>query len=418
MAPNTAQSLPNELIAQILGYLDTPPYFEPRLHHDPDRLVPEVGKLPKDAPEKNLKNVSLVCRQWRRSVLPLLFRHVAWSFSRLAKPSRADPEAFAASEIEFLAFLRSEGLARNVESLTIIINHARNMHDSPDVLVWGVVAGNLDLYDTWDNNWFWHVLFKYLDPLRITLIAHPSVLASLLSRAIDLSSDWLFKSELHILSLSRPSGSSQPGDASTIPIPSGLPSQDPDYPARGSCLPCDLFSIRKWTSLLINEGSSISAYATYEYFHHATPSICRFLLDQPDPSFSLFLEGTLVSLSYIAIFPLSGHVIYSLLNILPPTVQHLYIQTLPRNQDVLGDGSMPASVDISDPWLEHKAIHDHLKQWLFAPQGPPGRLGNVKVFETRDADSEAFKPTFNAIAASSLKSWKVASPGVLVRKLV
>ena len=419
MAPSTIQSLPNELLAHILGYLDAPSYFEPRLRDDPDKLVPEAGKLPEEAPGKDLKNASLVCRLWRRSVLPLLFRYVAWSFSSLAKPAAADPEAAAASEIEieFLAFLHSEGLARTVESLTIIINHARTNVDSPDVLRWGVVGGSLDLYHTWDNNWFWHALFQHLDPLRITLIAHPSVLAALLSRTIDLTSAWLFKSELHILSLSRPSGSSQPADASTIPIPSGLPSQSPHHSALFPYShPCDLFSIRKWTSILINEGSSISAYATYEYFHHVTPSTCHFLFNQSDPSFSPFLEGTLTSLSYIAIFPLSDHVISSLLTVLPPSVHYLYVQILPRNQDVLGDGGMPASADASDPWLEHTDICFHITRSLLVPQGTPGRYDDVRVFETGDADSEEFQRTFNDIGESGMADWKVASPGVLVRK--
>lgn len=426
-------NLPNELVAHILSFLDSEADLQRRIYQDPAKLTRPVSS----GPDTPLKNASLVCRLWRTSVMKFLFRHVVWSFWRFYKPVTQD----IASEIEILSFIRRNNLSPTIESFTILIDIPRGSGQNryADDQFWGVLppaahqpetpmSWNLlwsvldDQRDNehggtrsersdedrtrthWDNNWLWHTIFDVIDPLRVTLISSIDILASLLSRTVDLSSYWAFNSTYYIVSLSRSSHSAGQKRGSDL-----LPSQLSGLRNR---IPCDLFHIREWTSLLINEGSFASVYSTYEFFHYSAATLLPAIFDASDPSFSGIYEN-LKSLSYIATFPLSHHMSDYLIPNCPP-VEHLYVQLMPKNRDFWESRSL-ARVNLSDLWLECDTSYALLVRQMLEPVPQQG-WQKLKVFETGDTPAEGVwrMNTYDA-HINGVNGWREASEGVFVK---
>lgn len=430
--PPTMQHLPNELIAHILSYLDSDSSLERGLYRDPSKISRPVHSG-KDTP---LKNASLVCRTWRRSVTHLLFRHVVWCFHRFYKPTCQDIVA----GIDVLDFLRRSGVSKHVESFTIFIDIPRGsgQHRYADGQFWGLLPpeshqperpmswnllwsvlsqepqradqGGQERSEEergrqhWDNNWLWHALFDVIEPLRVTLISSPDLVASLLSRTVDLSSDWAFNSTYYIISLSRESDISDLHKRTNA-----LPSESP---VRESHLPTDLFAIRDWTSLFINEGSFAPVYSTYEFFHYSPATLLPVIFEPTDTSFNV-MDLTLKSLSYIAIFPLSHHINDFLLANCPP-VEHLFVQLMPKNPDFWESDGL-SRVILSDLWLECDAAYSILMRRILDPVPQPG-WEQLKVFESGDAPSEGvWRTGFYDTYIDGVNGWREESEGVFIR---
>ncbi|KAJ4267723.1 hypothetical protein NW762_003838 [Fusarium torreyae] len=425
-------NLPNELVSHILSFLDSESNLQSRIYQDPAKLSRPI----KSGPNTPLKNASLVCRLWRRSVLSFLFRHVVWSFARFYKPVVHD----IASEIEVLDFLRRNNLSSIVESFTILIDLPRGSGPNryADGQFWGLLPpqsrqpdnpmswnllfsvlqddqrnnGHVDTRaeedrarSLWDNNWLWHTIFDIIDPLRITLVSSTDLLASLLSRTVDSSSNWAFNCTYYIISLSRPSHSLGQKRRADL-----LPSQ---LSGARSRIPCDLFHIGDWTSLLVNEGSFASVYSTYEFFHYSAATLLPVIFDTTDPSFNILCEN-LNSLSYVATFPLSHHIADFLIPHCPP-VEHLYVQLMPKSRDFWESNSL-SRVDLSDLWLECDTSYSLLVRQLLEPVPQQG-WQKLKVFETGDAPAEGVwrMNTYDA-HINGVNGWSEESEGVFVKE--
>jgi len=72
------QYLPEEVIAQIVSYLDEPPISVTHIRHEP---TPALFT----SPEHPLKIISLTCKTIRRIALPLLFRHIIFNAGHCMK---------------------------------------------------------------------------------------------------------------------------------------------------------------------------------------------------------------------------------------------------------------------------------------------------------------------------------------------
>ncbi|KAM0239809.1 hypothetical protein ACHAPO_002783 [Fusarium lateritium] len=433
----TMHNLPVELVTHILTFIDPKADLQSRIYQDPAKLSRPVSS----GPNTPLKNASLVCRLWRTSLLKPLFRHVVWSFWRFYKPITQD----IVSEIQVLSFIRRNNLSSTVESFTILVDvplKSGQIQDA-DNQFWGVLPpaelqpetrpsmywfesvpdneGNGDHEEIrheeirhnedsvqvhWDNNWLWHTIFNVIDPLRITLISPIETLASFLSRSVDLSSNWAFDSTYHVLSLSRPSRS--PGSKRGSDL---LPSQQPGLRDR---IPCDLFHIRDWHSLLINEGSFAPVYSTYEFFHYSAPTILPAIFSDSDTSFSVMREN-LKSLSYIATFPLSHQISDFLIPHCPP-IEHLFVQFMPKDRDFWESSSL-AKVNLSDLWLECDTSYALLVRQLLQPVPQQG-WENLRVFESGDKPAEGVwrMNTYDA-QINGVNGWKEESEGVFVKNV-
>ncbi|KAK7431754.1 hypothetical protein QQZ08_001692 [Neonectria magnoliae] len=444
------QRLPNELLVHVLGFLDSPSHMQDDLRNDPTNISRPGVATGVDTP---IKNASLVCRLWRQSALQLLFRHVVWSFQRFYKPTDSD----IVSKIPILDFLKRNGLSKNVESFTILIDPPKgtgnfryadgefwgllppeNCPPQPPMswnLLWSVISAepqrtpthrpaSADGHDAretdaaarshWDNNWLWCTIFGQLDPLRITLISSADIISSLLSRSVDLTSEWAFNSHYHIVSLSRASRSTHQRDgnsASTSASPSSLlPSNEQRTP--GDPIPSDLFSIRDWTSLLVNEGSFVPVYSTYEFFHYSAPTLLPVILNPSDSSFN-HLQKTLHSFSYIGAFPLSRHIEEVVLPYCPP-VEHFYLQIMPRDLGFWQNSNL-AHVDITDLWLECDTAYSFIMGDVFA-RNVKSRWKKLEVFESGDAAmEEAWVMAMQYVHVHGLNGWKMLKEGYFVR---
>lgn len=450
MAPMTISQLPSELLLYIFDFLDEPPASDQRQYDDPahiPRPITTDDKPNRDVTRShndtghfrgNIKSASLVCHLWRHCLLPLLFRDVVWRFQHITRPSEREDPLDTVEGLEFLRFLTRAGLSHYVDNLTIIIDYPESEigEDTRHHANWGILPSHCPAPDNrgfnngfiapestsdtpskcHSNDWLWQTIFDKLDPLSINLISSPAILASLLGRPINLSGSWIFRQQFHILSLSRPAAQRQQratniDDSTTTPPNLQLSNRAP-LPATSHC---SLFGIRPWNSLLLNEGSSVKVYTTYEYFHHTPPSLLPALLDSNDESMQPLLKNTLRSFSYIAIFPLASHITNILIPHVP-ALERFYIQIVPRAPSFAEADYRHPAMDISDLWMERNTAYAQLVMAIFDPP-PLGLWNSLQYFESGDAvDREAWEQAVRYVVFAAGAMWKVAGEGKFVRR--
>ncbi|KAK3370401.1 hypothetical protein B0H63DRAFT_486938 [Podospora didyma] len=467
-------SLPPELLSDIFGYLAPEPSVT-RFHGQPGAdMFTSLG-------EQTLKNVSLVNKRWRATSMPLLFCHALWHLDRW-EPIVTDK----VERIPFLRFIRDNDLGRHVDTLTLVFPNAtlqrdegrlrlpedsgssltRNGQPSPrrvhtrssncENWVGPRQYSERHLTFTDDNNRVWALLFTLMDPRTFTIVAAPQILAKMFSRGLYLGDAWSFnRGELHLISLSCETRSPPPPISQLElldvwdPIPRGPFCQC----NRSRPRPCDLFTIRPWTSALLNEGSFTRVYKTYEFFLRRPPSILEALLGYGDrPNAEPLIPDTVKSFSYVAVFPLSTH--FNHLVTYLPHVEHLFIQLVPRD-DIFSSANTEEmrNVQASDLWMERNscyslvmrellssAVMDQdddddddddddiqiaVEQQTFEPFShnpasvtPPPRKANwrlLKEFESGDAaDREAWEMAVHYVNSSG-SAWTVEREGVFVK---
>lgn len=449
--------LPAELLSHIFSFLDGVAPSDQRLHDQPH------ANILRDPQSQTLKNISLVSRQWRATVLPLVFRNVVWYLDRF-ELMQADHLQHAPSAIPLLHFIREHSLASYVKSLTLVISCTPTTGNgdvglyrrgdgsghygySPDPLqppspLRRGAGAERDLIFNEDSNWLWNLLFGVVNPLRFTLVASPRMLASLLARMLFLGDEWSFNQSHHILSLSRHSQNRASTAVVTVrevadtdanavevdtlsfaatptPAPAPAPAPRPSSSssssfARPSRTPCALFTVRPWTSLLLNEGSSTRVYKTYEYFHKRPPSLLGALLGAESfPNDAALIPPTVRSLSYVGIFPLSSHV-NTLVQFLP-RIERLFIQLVPRN-DILKDRREMDHLDMDDLWAERNMSYGRIMPKLFDSSNAAGNWRFLGEFESGDAaDRESWDIAVDYVAANTAE-WRVDREGVFVKR--
>lgn len=359
MTTTSIHALPTEMLSHIFSFLDSPAPSDERLHDQPHA---HMLKEP-DLSSQNLKNLSLVSKQWRATVLPLLFRNAIWYLDQ-SDLSLVDLEQSSGphSMIPLLSFVRDNNLTSYVKTLTLVvvkstrvrstgaggieINRSGDSETSPDPFGPLNRAGReRDMVFNQDTNWLWNLIFDLLDPLRFTIIASPRTLASLLARMLFLGDAWSFYQSHHVLSLSRSQTKVASADGefevgatheeegqstSHAPASAAQSSLSSSIPIPAKRIPCDLFTIRPWQALLLNEGSSTRVYKTYEYYHRRPPSMLGALLGAEEfPNDEPLIPSTIRDLSYVGIFPLSTHFNTLVQNL--PRVDRLFVQLVPRN---------------------------------------------------------------------------------------
>ncbi|KAK3681322.1 F-box domain-containing protein [Podospora appendiculata] len=443
MAPATIASLPPELLALVFHHVAETAPSEVRLHDQPKTDFLQD-------PNRPLKHASLVSWHWRTIALPILFCHVVWTldwwdmYHVVEQGRRRDPF----ERLPLLGFLSDRGLGRHVDTLTIIItNHMRGTTSSPPPTTGSQASGSSSHLATYfeDNNWVWDLLFSVVDPRRFTLVATPKILARLLSRMLFIGDAWSFNiNPLHVLSLSRPTKGPLPSSSSSSsppPTTTATSSKNPNPPQAATTR---LFTIRPWTGLLLNEGSSTRVYRTYEFFLRRPPSILGALLGSEEaPNDTLLIPRTVTSLSYVAIFPLSSH--FTTLVSHLPRLDRLFVQLVPQDDLLLSADEMH-HVQPSDLWMERNSCYSLAISWLMAGPAPvddedfdmhsetemeteehevdagggPQTENNwrhLREFASGDAaDVEAWEMAVKTLCGGDGSQWRVEREGVFVRR--
>lgn len=305
MATTYTPSIPSDILHIVFSFLDRVPELEAHdLYNQPCKYVSKALSLPGTSSSGRcwIKNASLVCWQWRMVILQLLFRHIRWRTDCITRPG---PKGSIINSIPFLKFLCDHNIKEGVKSITILLHHSlggpresvkppRDAHKyktyPPGVRGAGYGETHIPK-EVRDNNWLWEALFSQMNPQRITLISSPALILSLLGRSVRIRHGTVFMPEYSMFSLSRAS-------KSDTPLCPGYPP-----PSRPGAPSCNLFTLRQWTTLHINEGSGAHIWnKPYSRLNTFCVSLTHVLLDTWDPSLSPLLNN-LNTLAYINIHP-------------------------------------------------------------------------------------------------------------------
>ncbi|MCJ1278737.1 hypothetical protein MMC21_006554 [Puttea exsequens] len=192
------------------------------------------------------------------------------------------------------------------------------------------------------------LILKFLNPEILILLLPLKAFELLIPYQLDLTDAWAFKAPYHILLLS------QTGSPDLHPSPEYLRSAQPLHQSNDDFFqPGNILAARRWTSMTCNEGSSISVFSVYEYYHKRSPSILV-------PAFEADRKRLCVSLThvtsfdFIAVFPstygrsITTECLREMVNL-----QILRVQCAPTsNNNVLDDQTRLGTCQRSDLWAE------------------------------------------------------------------
>lgn len=308
--------LPTELLNHVFAHLDIAP--PSRRHFD---SLPTFHRS--SQAEQILKNISLVSHRFRKVVLHRLFTHL-----------RVD----AGSVKRLLQFINQADISLKVESIVV------------EVLSRTYVSG--------EPLW-WCQLLDQVPASRIIVHCEPEAYNVLFNLQVNLNDSWAFKVHCQYIEFRQP--------------------QDLSH----RTIPCDaetgLFAAKSWQALRINEGSSLAAYTSYEYFLKKHPSLLasleQYLSVSPQVLHELAgyehaLAGSssmliatagmfenLHTFSYTAIFPFYNHVdeIMKCVRRMK-NLRCLFVKLCPdAGSTILEDAVHDAKghIDLNDPWSEY-----------------------------------------------------------------
>ncbi|KAL2813138.1 hypothetical protein BJX63DRAFT_421433 [Aspergillus granulosus] len=341
------QSLPNELLDEIILLLSTPPPSSYRLHRPPSLNITKSGN-------RDLKNLSLTCSRLLDLVRPRLVSHTYLELRDLDK---------------YLAFVSSD-LYRYV--ISVVVNGDAVSDD----------------YEGFGPLW-WQRLLQSVRPLRFTIIAPPSFIKGMLGMQIPEEHGWAFEIQLQLLQLECE------GRAPTsAPAPALQVKEQPN-----------LLDFLPWSCMLFNESSSLKAYNHYEYFLYQVPSLfhrwsssasAQSSLKQPH--LSLTLEN-LTSFTYVAVFPFYNHVQLVLDAVeLMTNLRSLSMQLGPSRDDRVTELEQRGSMDPSDPWMELATGYSLIAHAV----RDLGRTSCLSVFTACDYEVEAVRTELDVILGDIL----------------
>jgi hypothetical protein len=443
--PTTIEDLPNELLANIIAHLDTPaPSTSHSALHDEPTLEITHSK------NTYLKSFSRVSKLWRQTAIPLLFKHPRY----ILKYTQEEDKPILNDLIgPFLKFAQEHQLAKIITTFTLVVRE-KKISNCPD---------NRKRTGEFDS--FWRALFRVIDPTTVLIAAPAEALGALTSTRIHTSDDWTFNCPCHYLRLQR---KARPTDTLTVKpepreedsfintLPRGLfpenlsevghvHSSSPASPStevftfqsqfeeRAEMLEeiryaieAEIFDLKPWTSLLLNEGSSLRAYSTWQWWERRPPSVgemplllnsCILNVFQilhnlvGDEEITALIRPGIKDFEYICIFPMASH--FSRLSSALPRLDRLYIQLVPRN-GILENKRQMKGIEPEDLWMERNNCYALLMRELFS-QPPEGNYRHLKIFESGDAaDKDAWAMAVEFIKRAG-SEWRVESDGVLVK---
>lgn len=433
----TLGDLPLELVDQIISYLDTtPPSFE--------KIVLEPSLDLTVSKDKPLKNLARTSQGLRRIVLPYLFRYtrlhlglegstVSVRDAGLHGPTHSDNETHIKSETTrplqipcpcrqatttynevarppqpdhrpYLEFVTSQNLQKHVTSL--VISTAVDAYLEDPSSRYPCCDTNLAGIPGLRTVTFWKDIFSVLNPSRLVLLAPPPSLAYFLDMPISMKDAWAFEIPYQLLELRQHDNLC--AGLRAVPIETSR-----DHEKGGIC------SLRegRWEHLLLNEGSHLKAYSTYEYFFQDAPSISNELLTMVGCYRGK--ERRLTSFTYISIFPSYNHMekIYGNLGVVSPELAlirpasiHLKLAPDPL-ENLLGNPKRQGRADLNDCWSEFESSY----QILAYTAKQLGRAGHLKSVSSGDYHAEAIKAIVNRYMGTELHGWTRSGLGAWTR---
>ena len=312
--PKTLGDLPLELVERIVDFLDVEEKPSSRsIRQEPSSAIIYSDTQP-------LKCLSTTCRSLRKLTMDKLFKFMVL---KMYAQMDIQMDPYRRTEIkEFMNFVARNRLHLRVQSVVVQFILQTSM-------------GQIDLNEGFAG----HVcsqIMDLLEPETLTIVTPPSIMPYLAADGYlgpDQADDWAFDTPLHVLTCTRPSK---------------LPTSETGW----------IMSRQQgswegpWSSITLNEGSSIKVYSSYEYYLKRTPSLFR------SRSFQRLIRwnwsSTLRSFEYIAIFPIAPH-IHEAFRILRSLdlLEVLSVQFAPHgSSDIISDNERIGKCQISDLWME------------------------------------------------------------------
>lgn len=327
--------LPPELIHHTVSFLR--PYETPSRYH----LHEEPSKLLSSSTHQPLKKLSQTCRFLHDLCFPYIFSAL--------KANIEDISSFA-------AFVQSHDLVEKVESLMICSIESRTR---------ALTDGSLKPDQVFSKpNWtrFFAVL-DTISPRSLTLVLPPAAYEYLLPYKLNLKDTWAFNIAHQVLHLDQ-----------------GLDTVQPSSTARPTTIP-NIFCSRPWSHVTFNEGSSIPAYSTYEYFHKKTPSL---LLPQQNWMFPIDMSARLTSFDLIGVFPF-GHTASTCAFLFSmKSLRRLRTQLAPGvNNRIMDDPKALGKCQREDLWSEFEWTYQALSGTISQGQ-LQGQFGQFEEFVALD----------------------------------
>lgn len=306
-------NLPNELLDFIFDVLDRQPQSTTSFIE-----LPASSWTASEACD--LKSVSLTSRRLRRAVLPRLFKH-----------ARLNPAYLT----DFLEFVHQTDLASKIETIVADLQEPY-----------------YDVHPAW-----WCRLLNEIPITRFTIGGSPERLAEIARIPINLHDSWAFNVPYQYLEIQQ-----YPHTALQHISYDDLPG---------------LLGAKQWHSVKVNEGSSLAAYTTFEYFLKKPPSLISniqtYLNVTPDGATtettkkwfgssgpSIMSTRTMLEdlseFHFVAVFPFYNHVDDILRCIRKmKNLRKLFIKLCPQPERSVLDDEIRAAqghFDINDPWNE------------------------------------------------------------------
>lgn len=337
---NSLSELPTELLSHVFACLNSAP---PSASHFDS--LPAFRRS--NSTEQPLKNASLVCRSFRTVVLDQLF------YSVRVRPGEVE---------DFLRFLDQSNLSRKVQSILVEV----------------LSSSNVSIQPSW-----WCQLLEQVPAARIIIQCEPQAYKFLFNIDVNLNDYWAFKVPCQYIEFCQSQALSDRMTACN--------------PATG------LFAAKPWQGLRVNEGSSLAAYTSYEYFLKKHPSLLASLeqhlgvspqmLQQLDGyyhalagSSSMLVATTgmfenLRAFSYVSVFPFYNHVDDILKCVKRMrSLQNLFVKLCPEPGSAILEDAVQAAmghIDLNDPWSEYVLTNLHKAYTSQKSWTVPYRLANL-----------------------------------------
>lgn len=406
------ERLPDELFLSIASHLDVQAPSVVKFSYEPTTQLTVSDEIP-------LKNLSQASWRWRKILLPLLFRYTRLPLdrdpqwvpidARILDSMQGQLTKLSAHEFQVYQRMRSKfkstgaGSAFDQAFDDVLINLCR-VQDGDEILksvphiLWfphlpksfAVFLQFVARYDLvkhikhivvhTDKEYqlrhvstadaplaravqeIWTQVFSNLDPTRLVIAAPPSTLSALLDAQMLSSDAWAFDMKMHYIEFSQ-------RDAQR----SGHRKND--------CRPWDnaLVHRKPWTHLGYNEGSSITAYSTYEYHLKQSPKMLYLTLLRLAKEVQDCCN--IISFSFVGVFPFSTNlntVIRALQKL--PTIRSIQVQLAPGPEnDLLSTPKKLGRAQASDLWLEWNGCYRSLAGLLGTQE-----LGDGARFVSKD----------------------------------
>ncbi|KAF2873657.1 hypothetical protein BDV95DRAFT_567496 [Massariosphaeria phaeospora] len=441
----TITSLPNELLLQIASHLELQPPSITKFAHKPSSGLTDAEAGP-------LKALSAVSWRWRKIVLPILFRYSRIALDRepqwvpidarlietlqsqLTKLSNHELQIYTRMRSRFKStsmfafneafddvlitlcrirdgdeFLKSVPHIHWLPHLpksyadfgTFVVQHNLKNHIKSLVLMTEkeyelqhVVTAEAPLSRAVAE--IWSQIFSCLEPSRVVVAAPPSTLAGLLDTQMLSSDTWAFDMNMHYIELVH-------DERTHIGH------------RNSSCRPWDTTLIHRkpWSHLGYNEGSSITAYSTYEYHLKQSPKILYLTL------LRLAKETqdccNIRSFSFIGVFPFGTNVtaiIRALHRV--RTLRDVHFKLAPGlENDLLSTPGKMGRALPSDLWLEWSDCYKIIASFLGVYEFQDG-----SVFRSGDCEGDWSAnevESFQQLLPNKGAGWRKIELGVWAR---